>query len=165
MIFRTTYSPFQTARTPAALRTFAPAISLADRAAWSPQVNGGWSDDGYQLRVDLPGVPESAVHVSVAGRTLTLEVDVETTSDDEHRQLRWSERLRLPQTLDPEQVAARYRDGRLTVTIGRTVQPEARTIAIDTSAPAVELTEATEATATEAMVEVEAGAPATADAS
>lgn len=147
MIFRNTFAPFQSNLLPATFRSVAPTISLAERAAWSPQVHGAWADDGYQLRVDLPGIPESAVHVSVAGRTLAIEVDVDASRGDEQRQLRWSERLRLPQTLDPEQVAAHYRDGRLTVAIGRTAQPEARTIAIDTSAPAVEqITEATEAT-------------------
>jgi HSP20 family molecular chaperone IbpA len=64
------------------------------------------------------------VAVSVAGRTLTIDV----TTDE----LTWNERIRLPQTLDPERVAARYANGRLTVTIGKTADATPRTIAIDT---------------------------------
>lgn len=154
MIFRTNFAPFQS-HLPATFRSVSPgALPARQRLVAGPQVHGGWSDDGYQLRVDLPGVPESAVHVSVAGRTLTLDVD----HSDDRRQLRWSEQLRLPQTLDPEQVNARYVDGQLTVTIGRSAEPAARTIAIDTT-PAV-----AESTASTQAVEAEiAEAPAVAD--
>ena len=47
--------------------------------------------------------------MSVAGRTLTITVAGEGDST-------WTRRLRLAQTLDPEQVSARYVNGRLTVT-------------------------------------------------
>ena len=111
-------------------------------------MSGRWADGAYELTADLPGVPEESVAVSVAGRTLTIDV----TTDE----LTWNERIRLPQTLDPEQVAARYVNGRLTVTIGKTAEAAPRTIAIDTvpaSAPAqAELAQASEAEATEASV-------------
>jgi HSP20 family protein len=115
----------------------------------TPAVSGGWADDAYELTADLPGIPDESVAVSVAGRTLTIDV----TTDE----LTWNERIRLPQTLDPEQVAARYVNGRLTVTIGKTAEAAPRTIAIDTvtaaSAPAqAELAQASEAVATEASV-------------
>jgi HSP20 family molecular chaperone IbpA len=87
-------------------------------------VSGRWADGAYELTADLPGIPEESVAVSVAGRTLTIDV-----STDE---LTWNERIRLPQTLDPEQVAAHYANGRLTVTIGKTAEATPRTIAIDT---------------------------------
>jgi HSP20 family protein len=107
-------------------RAFARLATLSTpRPAFGPSVKGGWSDDGYELTVDLPGVPENAVGVSVAGRTLSIDV----STDD----LTWSRRVRLPQTLDPEQVTARYLDGRLTVTVGKTPAPEARVITIDTA--------------------------------
>jgi HSP20 family molecular chaperone IbpA len=114
-------------------RAFARLATLsAPRPTFGPSVNGAWAEGGYELTVDLPGVPENAVGVSVAGRTLSIDV-----STDE---LTWSRRVRLPQTLDPEQVTARYLDGRLTVTVGKTPDPEARRIAIDTTPvqPAIE---------------------------
>ena len=100
------------------------------------RVVGSWTDGSYQLTVDLPGIPEEAVGISVAGRTLTITVAGEDDST-------WTRRLRLAQTLDPEQVSARYVNGRLTVTVGATAAPESRTVAIDTTpvAPALEASE------------------------
>jgi HSP20 family molecular chaperone IbpA len=94
----------------------------------TPAVSGRWADGAYELTADLPGIAEESVAVSVAGRTLTIDV----TTDE----LTWNERIRLPQTLDPEQVSARYVNGRLTVTIGKTAEAAPRSIAIDTVAAA-----------------------------
>ena len=120
----------------------------------TPAVSGRWADGAYEVTADLPGIPQEAVGVSVAGRTLTIDV----ASDE----LTWSERIRLPQTLDPEQVTARYVNGRLTVSIGKSAAAAARSIAISTvpapaelaAAEATETTEAetAQAEATEASV-------------
>jgi hypothetical protein len=45
----------------------------------------------------------------------------------------WSRTLRIGGSLDPEKVAARYVDGRLTVKIGKVDQPESRRVEIDTA--------------------------------
>jgi HSP20 family protein len=113
------------------------------RAA-TPAVSGRWADGAYELTADLPGIPQDAVGVSVAGRTLTIDV----ASDE----LTWSERIRLPQTLDSEQVTARYVNGRLTVSIGKSAAAAPRSIAIDTAPAAAELVaaESTETTESEA---------------
>jgi HSP20 family protein len=106
----------------------------------SPAVSGRWADGAYELTADLPGVPEDAVAVSVAGRTLTLDVATD--------ELTWSERIRLPQTLDPEHVAARYVNGRLTVTIAKAAEAAPRRIAVVTTSTRGEL-DAPEAAETE----------------
>ena len=124
----------------------APFLRTAFARSATPARSGEWIDGAYALAVDLPGVPEDAVAVAVAGRTLTIDVTTDT--------FRWSERIRLPQTLDPEQVSARYVNGRLTVTIGKTAEALPRSIAVETTpAPRAELVEAqsdeTEASVTE----------------
>ena len=125
-------------RRPALDTTFDRALTALARSYGDVghRVEGSWSDGTYQLTVDLPGTPEEAVGVSVAGRTLTITVAGEGDNT-------WTRRLRLAQTLDPEQVAARYVNGRLTVTVGATAAPESRTVAIDTTpvAPALEASE------------------------
>lgn len=98
--------------------------------SFGPSVSGSWTDEAYEFTVDLPGVPEENVAVSVTGRTVALDVNAGDESSS------WSRSVRLPQTLDPEQVSARYVNGRLTVTVGRTAQPaapEARRISLDTT--------------------------------
>ena len=125
-------------RRPALDTTFDRALTALARSYGDVghRVEGSWNDGTYQLTVDLPGTPEEAVGVSVAGRTLTITVGGEGDNT-------WTRRLRLAQTLDPEQVAARYVNGRLTVTVGATAAPESRTVAIDTTpvAPALEASE------------------------
>lgn len=109
--------------------------------SFGPAVSGSWTDDAYEFTVDLPGVSEENVAVSVTGRTVTLDVGTAAGASS------WTRTVRLPQTLDPEQVSARYVNGRLTVTVGRTPQPpapEARRIVLDTTAvqPAIEASNA-----------------------
>ncbi len=104
--------------------------------SFGPTIAGSWTDDAYEFTVDLPGVPAENVAVSVTGRTVTLNVITDVTTDVATGSSSWTRSVRLPQTLDPEQVSARYVDGRLTVTVGRTAQPpapEARRIALDTT--------------------------------
>ena len=94
-----------------------------------PVVDGAWHDDHYVLTVDLPGVPAEAVSVEVTGTTLALAAETDT--------MEWHRSLRLGGRLDPEKVTANHRDGRLTVRIDTFDEPEARSIAIDTTpAPA-----------------------------
>jgi len=100
------------------------------RRSHGPVVDGSWDDDQYVLTVDLPGIPASAVDVSVTGTTLTIDVATE--------QLTWKRSVRLGGRLSPDKVSAHHVDGRLTVRIGSHDEPEARRISIDTSAPAIE---------------------------
>ena len=87
-------------RRPALDTTFDRALTALARSYGDVghRVEGSWNDGTYQLTVDLPGTPEEAVGVSVAGRTLTITVAGEGDSS-------WTRRLRLAQTLDPEQVS------------------------------------------------------------
>lgn len=93
----------------------------------TPVVDGAWIDDDYVLTVDLPGVPAEAVSVEVTGTTLTLGANTDS--------LDWKRSVRLGSKLDPEKVRAQHVDGRLTVRIGVVDQPEARKVAIETTAP------------------------------
>ena len=97
-----------------------------------PAVDASWTDGSLVLTVDLPGVPSEAVSVNVAGRALTIGVHTD--------ELQWERTVQLGTSVDPDKVAARHVDGRLTVIVGPVDAPETRTIAIDTTpvAPAIE---------------------------
>ena len=97
------------------------------RKTAGPALDGRWDDSEYVITVDLPGVPASAVTVEVTGTTLSLAAETDN--------LTWHRSLRLGGRLDPEKVAARHVDGRLTVRIGSVDEPEARTVSIETTAP------------------------------
>ena len=108
--------------------------SFFDRRSAGPVVDGTWNEGEYVLTVDLPGVPASAVDVSVTGNTLTIDVATD--------ELTWKRSLRLGGRLSPDKVSAHHLDGRLTVRIGSYDEPEARRIEIETSVPAIEATSA-----------------------
>jgi HSP20 family protein len=112
----------------------------------TPSVDAAWVEGDLRLTVDLPGVPQDAVRVEVADRSLTLAADHHADG----RELHWSHSLQLGPALDAEHVAARYSDGRLTVTVPQAPKPEARQIAIEGPAePAVEATSTDAAEPTE----------------
>jgi HSP20 family protein len=91
----------------------------------NPLIDAGWTDGTLELTVDLPGVPGEAIDVSVAERTITVKVATE--------QLSWQRSVRLGTALDPEQVSARYVDGRLTVRVSPAASAEPRRIEVATS--------------------------------
>ena len=88
-------------------------VTTAQRRDRTPAVHGEWRDDTLELTVDLPGVPGDAVKVEVVDRALTISVEHTT----ERGELRWSHTVQLGAPLDAERIAAKYSDGRLTVTI------------------------------------------------
>jgi HSP20 family molecular chaperone IbpA len=97
----------------------------------TPVVTSAWDEGSLRLTVDLPGIPREAVDVSVTTRTLTVSV----TTDN----LKWRRSLTLGAGLDPEQVAAEYSDGRLTVVVAPVAEAEPRRIEIGTATvPAIE---------------------------
>jgi HSP20 family protein len=114
-------------------RTFAQLAGLAFGAGSfarpnSPAVSASWNDGTYVLTVDVPGVPEEALSVAVAGRTLTVDVATDN--------LTWNERIRLPQILDVEATTASYANGRLTVTVPAAPEAQPRKVEIIAGAPA-----------------------------
>lgn len=111
---------FKTSPFDEAIRSF-----WSDFEVRSPHLTSSWSDDGWTLTADLPGVPDEAIAVSVAGRNLHVGVKTD--------QLAWERTIQLRPGLDPDTVSARYVNGRLTVHVGASAQPEARSIAIDTA--------------------------------
>jgi HSP20 family protein len=100
----------------------------------APAVASTWEDGVLKLTVDLPGIPQDAVDVSVAGRALTIGVKTDTLS--------WERTLSLGTGLDPEQVSAQYANGRLTVEIHPVAEAQPRRIEIETATtPAIEACE------------------------
>ncbi len=91
----------------------------------TPAVDAAWKDGALVLTADFPGTPADAVDVSVTDRVLTISV----TTDE----LSWKRSVKLGTAVDPEQVSARYADGRLTVTAAAVAAAEPRRVEIQVS--------------------------------
>lgn len=90
------------------------------------------TDDGIEVTVELPGMDQSDVEVSLAGDALTVKGEKKVERKDEKKGYYLSERsygtllrtIPLPPGVDAEKADASFRNGVLTVKIPRT--PEAR---------------------------------------
>jgi len=102
------------------------------------------SDQQTRITAELPGVKEEDIEVSVDNDVLTICAEKRVEHDEEKDTRHLSERsygtfqrsLRLPQSVDPDQVHAHFDRGVLTVTLPRTASEDGRrTIAIESGPP------------------------------
>ncbi|WP_211862977.1 Hsp20/alpha crystallin family protein [Neoroseomonas soli] len=93
------------------------------------------TDDGLTVTVELPGLEEKDVEVSLEGDTLTLSGEKRQETTEEKAGMHISERsygsfsrtIPLPWAADPAQATAAFDKGVLTVTLKRPPEAKART--------------------------------------
>jgi HSP20 family protein len=94
-------------------------------AILTPRMDVSETDDTVQIAVELPGLDEGDVDVTLDGDVLTIRGEKATERDEDERDYHIIERaegtflrtLRLPFEADPEQVQAAFQDGVLTIAI------------------------------------------------
>lgn len=113
-------------------------------AEWvAPASEASGEEDVYTITVELPGVAEADIHLSVEDGALTLKGEKRTEREEKGRTWYFSERqygafsrsFRLPPDADTGAVAAALKDGVLTITVPKKAKaaPETSRIAIRTS--------------------------------
>jgi HSP20 family protein len=116
-----------------------PSQMAATEAIWSPLVDIHETKSGYQLQVELPGVKQEDIQVSIEGETLTLKGErkheVEVKEDEYHRVERSYGRFErsvvLPSVVDPGQVKATYRDGVLEIQLPKKEEAKPKEIKVE----------------------------------
>ena len=101
--------------------------------AWNPRVNVFEKDDEVIVEADLPGVKKEDIEVRLENHTLLLkgerQEDTEVKEDDYYRHERhyghFVRTLALPNSVEAEDVKAKFKDGVLTLTLPKA--EEART--------------------------------------
>jgi HSP20 family protein len=91
----------------------------------APRMDVSETDSEVQIAVELPGLDEGDVDVTLDGDVLTIRGEKATERDEDERDYHIIERaegtflrtLRLPFQADPEQVRADFRDGVLMIAI------------------------------------------------
>ncbi|HWA67757.1 MAG TPA: Hsp20/alpha crystallin family protein [Mycobacteriales bacterium] len=104
------------------------------------------SGDDLVVRMDLPGVVEQDISITLENRTLTIAAPRRTAygeGDQVLLQERFdgeiSRRVRVPEWVDGEAVTADYNAGVLTVHLPLAERAKPRTITVGAGAPAAEI--------------------------
>ena len=102
-----------------------------EETSWMPTVDISETENGFEIRAELPGVAKDDLHVSVKDNLLTLsgEKRQENVDDDtqnyrrvERRYGSFQRRFTLPPEVATDAIKAEYSDGVLTLSIPK---PEA----------------------------------------
>lgn len=130
---------------PVGLRLFHDSVSrlLSEPASrpWSPAVDIYETDHELVLKADVPDVDPKDVAIQLENGTLTLKGERKFENEKSGKGFHRVERsygsfvraFSLPETIDPEQVKADYKNGVLTITLPKKEIAKPRTINVQIS--------------------------------
>jgi len=95
--------------------------------------------EGYELEIDLPGVKKGDVSVDYSDGILTISGERKDEHEDKRKGYYLSERsygsyhrsFRVPESVDPDRIAAHFSDGVLKVELPKTEEAQKTTRRID----------------------------------
>jgi HSP20 family protein len=107
-----------------------------------PAVDVEETDNSYVLEAELPGFAMEDVIVNLDGGTVTIESKKEETVEKkdkkernfvlrERRSRSFSRSFKLPENADPDAINASFKNGLLTLTIGKRTEAQKKTIPIE----------------------------------
>ena len=110
-----------------------------------PSVDVRERKDAYVLDMDLPGLDEKDVELTLEKGNLTIASVKKEQAENkaaekpeylirERKNLNFSRRFALPENVDTENVSAAFKNGVLTVTLPKKAEEKARKINISTAA-------------------------------
>ena len=97
----------------------------AEETSWMPTVDISETENGYEIRAELPGIQEDDVNVSVTDNVLTVKgekrQEKETEDKNYHRVERryggFQRSFTLPKHIETDAIKAEFKDGVLTLEI------------------------------------------------
>jgi HSP20 family protein len=112
-----------------------------DFFGWAPAVDLYEDKDNFVVKAELPGMKKEEIELSLHQNNLILSGERKTESEAKEGETSRSERyfgkfqrsLELPKPVDPNRVAATYKDGILTVTLPKTEESKPRQISVKAS--------------------------------
>ena len=126
-------------------REFGFLAPLGTTPAATPRVDVRETENAYLMDMDLPGLTEKDVEISLKDRVLTIASVEEAETEDkktngdgeylirERRSSLFERRFTLPEDIDAEKVDATFKNGVLSVSIARRPEAQARQILIKTA--------------------------------
>lgn len=103
---------------------------------WSPMVDISEDDENYTVKVELPEMKREDIKVNVENGVLSVSGERKLEKTENGKKFHRVERsygsfvrsFTLPDNADPGQVSAHYRDGVLSVNVGKSEQAKPRAI-------------------------------------
>lgn len=104
---------------------FGAGFGLSDGAAWSPSIDVQETDDGIEASIELPGVDEKDIEVTVADGVLTVRGEKKLDRSGKTGGWHIMERshgafvrsITLPMAVDEDKASAEFRNGVLRITL------------------------------------------------
>ena len=106
---------------------------------WSPNVDINETDNDFVLDVELPGIDKKDIKVEVKDNVLSISGERRQEKNTENANSSRIERhygkyvrtFRLPDTVLADNLAAKYKDGVLTITLPKTEKAKPKEIAVE----------------------------------
>lgn len=113
--------------------------SNSNNQFFSPKTDIRETADQYILDMDLPGVSEKDIEISLKNRILSISSKKETEDKTkegewhlkERHSMEFSRKFTLPQDIDMDKVSAEFKDGVLSIYIFKKPEIEAKQIQIN----------------------------------
>ncbi len=107
---------------------------------WQPHTDISETEDGFEVRTELPGVSKDDVKISVKDNFLTIQGEKRWENGDESKNYRrierrfgnFERRFSLPPKVDVDSITADYTDGVLTLSIPKPDEVKPKEIPIGT---------------------------------
>ena len=112
----------------------------SERMGWSPDIEILEKGDKFVVNVELPGVEEDEVDVSVTGNMITISGEKQAESEAKKKGYYYTERyygsfsrwIAVPTTVDASKVEANYDKGILEITLPKAAEAKANKIKVAT---------------------------------
>ena len=110
----------------------------SEEMVWAPAIDVLEEEDKFLVKVELPGVNEDDVHVSIAGGTLTIEGEKNAESEVKKKGYYYSETsygsfsrsVTIPSTVDASKIEASYDKGILDITLPKAPEVKPKKITV-----------------------------------
>ncbi|MDF1825319.1 MAG: Hsp20/alpha crystallin family protein [Verrucomicrobiales bacterium] len=115
-------------------RAFAPLLAGRSTSAYRPADAGvEWyeDDENFYVRVELPGVPKSELHLDAEDGLVRISYEKEVTTDGSARRESFERHLRTPEGTDVAAIGAKLEDGILELSLPKA--PERKPVSITVS--------------------------------
>jgi HSP20 family protein len=113
-------------------------IGLNSDTDWSPSVDVVETQEGYEVKAEVPGIKKEDIHISFEGGLLTLKGEKKQESEEKDRNYHKVERaygrfersFRLPDGIKADAIKAKYDNGVLTIAIPKAEEAKPKEIAV-----------------------------------